>query len=146
MKNRDYRMLKIKNQLRRLKQNGVEYVLWSLNDEQTKYVENLGYEVIPCIFKIRAKRLIFKDTWNKSSLLRQVNFSKKASFIRKLSKKEQRLLDENDVYYTPVKKKIVLNWALKQPRRNIKISSWLYFWFISFLLFLLEVHYLVIQF
>lgn len=109
MKNKEFRNSKLKHQLSEKKKKGIKFVIWRLNPQQVDFVESLGYEVIPHIFKIRKKRFIFKDVLKKGTILKKVNYSKKDFIFSTLKKDEKELLDEFDVHYSPYKHKIVLN-------------------------------------
>lgn len=112
MKSHDLENSKIKKQLLAKRSKGESFVIWNLTPQQVEFVQNLGFEIIPYIFRISTKKILFKDVRNKSAILKEIHYAsrdKKSRIFRKLNHSDRRLLKEYGVYYTPFKYKVILN-------------------------------------
>ena len=112
MKSHDLENSKIKKQLLTKKNRGENFVIWSLTPQQVEFIQGLGFETIPYIFRISTKIILFKDVRNKSAILKEVHYAsrdRKSRIFRKLNHSDRRLLKEYGVYYTPFKYKVILN-------------------------------------
>ena len=112
MKDKQYRLAKLKYQLQERKRNGTRYVMWKLNREQVEYiVESLGYQVTPYLYRIRTRRLKnYKAT--QSSLLKEIHHANKAgkkTIMKKLSAQQIKVLDQYEIKYWPEKYRIKLS-------------------------------------
>lgn len=115
MKSHDLENSKIKKQLLTKKNRGENFVIWSLTPQQVEFIQGLGFETIPYIFRISTKKILFKDVRNKSAILKEVHYAsrdRKSRIFRKLNHSDRRLLKEYGVYYTPFKYKVILNWII----------------------------------
>ncbi len=111
MKDKQYRLSKLKYQLTDKKRKGVPQVIWKLNRAQKEYVtEVLHHEVIPYLYRIQTRRLkCYKATTN--PLLKELhhkNKQGKKTIVKKLSAQERKVLDDNDRKYWPEKYQINL--------------------------------------
>ena len=110
MKKRQYEWSSLKHKLSSKRHNGQKSVIWSLSPEQYTYVsENLGYTVYPFIFQIFTKKIVPEA--RNTALLKEIHHARcdgKSRIAKKLSSREQKLLSEHDIYFVPLKYKILL--------------------------------------
>ena len=111
MKKKSYENSKLKHQLRQYEQNGKQEVCWRLkSSEQVDYIRCLGYNVEETLYYVHTKK--FPDFIRKKhQLLNDLHFAKckgKSYLARKLSKKENTLLDDFGVSYNVLKHTIKL--------------------------------------
>ena len=111
MNNRDYENSKLKHKLLEKKRLGCKSEIWALRPDQVKYVEEvLGFETIPYIFRISTKTMD-SEFRNKSAIFKEIHQSKRngnSRLFKKLNSREQKLLQEHGIFYTPVKYKIII--------------------------------------
>lgn len=60
MKSHDLENSKIKKQLLTKKNRGENFVIWSLTPQQVEFIQGLGFETIPYIFRISTKKFCLK--------------------------------------------------------------------------------------
>lgn len=117
MRNDDYRLCKLKHELRRLKEENKKFTIRRLTEEERAYVENLGYKVIPHVYEVRTKR-IRSQMALANEKVRKVNdaYEKGIKTISlRINKTTQKAFDKYSIKYWPVKYKILLN--LQQKRK-----------------------------
>lgn len=112
MKNRQYRLAKLKYQLEDKKRNGIRYVIWKLNRVQVDYiVEILRYQVTPYLYRIQTRQLKnYRGTQN--SLLKELHHANKEgkkTIVKKLSVQQLKVLDEYGLKYWTEKYRIKLS-------------------------------------
>ncbi len=109
MKNRNYRLEKLKRQIQIYESSGKKTIEWELNPEQKDYIESLGYELTPILYRFKTRQ--FKNIRSETNLIKEIHFaSKRGKWMMKrpLSKEEQNILQNADIRYTPVKYRINL--------------------------------------
>lgn len=110
MTNKENRLEKLKYELRQKKANGVERVIWKLDEEQSEYVERLGYEKRPYMYEVTTK--VIPDMGRGTHpLIRDISIAKKQGrnkLYLKLKTRELQELDERDIKYCPLKYEIIL--------------------------------------
>ena len=125
MTNNAHNFAVIKHQLRDKKEHGVKSVLWKLNQEQNRYVnETLNYPTEPEIYKVKTRKISCPGHW--SPIIRDVNYAYRHSsyLYRRLDKSQLRELQEHDVQVTPFKYRVYLNWRLfLYPQRSNKAAA-----------------------
>lgn len=111
MKDREHRLSALKHQLAERKGNRQEYVIWALTEQQLEYVKNLGYPVIPWIYRIRTKQMspFFRSNDSILRVLHFANKKKKNTVFTRLKKGEKEVLDRAGIEYKPYKYKIILS-------------------------------------
>ena len=111
MKDKAYRDSKLKHKLKEKQQSGEKEVVWRLNPEQVRYIEErLHYRVEPCLYEIKTKSIISSEL-SKSKLLKEIHYKSKKgikTLNMTLTKKAIELLDAHGVKYKPLKFKIYL--------------------------------------
>lgn len=111
MRNKNYRQLKLKKQLREKKNNGVRVLIWKLTPETKELVESFGYYVEPYIYQITTKSFS-NIRLEKNRLLKDLHYMNKRGKrfeCRPLNKEEKEILDKAGIKYIAVKFKIYLN-------------------------------------
>lgn len=110
MKKEQHNFSRIKHQLFQLRNTGKKNPVWKLNTEQVAYVEKLGFQVIPRVYKISTKS--FVNIKNKNGLLKEIHYSKvryhKNVIFKELNPRQIKMLQENEVKYAAYKYEIVL--------------------------------------
>lgn len=111
MGNVDKRLQELEYALEGLKKRGIKEKEWRLTKIQREYVESLGYELIPLIYRIRTKT--FKDLYSiRSKLIKEIHFAnkkRKKTIGRPLNEQEKEVLRQYGVKYDPIKFKIILD-------------------------------------
>lgn len=116
MKNDEYRLCKLKYELKRLKKENRKFTIRKLNEEERAYVESLGYKVLPHVYEVRTKR-IRSQMASGNEKVRKVNeaYEKGIKIISlKISKETRKIFDKYSIKYRPVKYKIILNLQQKK--------------------------------
>lgn len=102
MKDKNYRLVRMKYDLADKKKRGQKAVIWRLSREQREYIiEVLHYEVTPYLFKIRTRKLVNYNSCN-SPLLKELHHARKRNkdyVIKKLSREQKRQLDDYGIQY-----------------------------------------------
>jgi len=111
MKNSLLRYSGLKSRLYLLKNKRAADPIWKLDKSQQEYLANLGFPIMPWIYRIKTKA--FRNIHNiPHSLIKDIHYAykrgRKELFI-KLKRDEMRLLEEYGVYVLPYKYKIILN-------------------------------------
>ena len=105
MKKKAYDNSKLKHQLLSKKRNGVKEVIWKLNSEQRKFVEEtLNFSVEPYLYSVKTRA--FYDVGNLDALLKEIHYKNKKGCresVFKLNAKQKELLEKFGVRYTPYK-------------------------------------------
>jgi len=110
MKKDQYEKSRTKYNLKKSASKGLGYVIWSLSKPMLEYIKDLGYEIEPAIYSIRTKT--FKNLKDKKALIKEIHFackSNKKTIGKRLSKKELKLLETNNIKCTVQKYIIYLN-------------------------------------
>lgn len=111
MENVDKRLQELKYQIEALKKRGIKEKEWRLTKVQQEYVESLGYQLIPLIYRIRTKT--FKDLHSiRSNLIKEIHFAnkeRKRTIGRPLNEQDKEVLRQYGIRYDPIKFKIILN-------------------------------------
>lgn len=103
--NKQDRLLKLKKDLQKEKDSGKKKKEWRLTPEQAEYVKSLGYRIEPYLYRIKTRQ--FKEIYSiKSPLLKDIHFACKRGkwmMMRPLNLNEQKILQNNNIRFTPVK-------------------------------------------
>lgn len=102
MKDKQYRLARLKYQLAERKANGARRLNWKLNRAQVEYItEVLRYPVSPHLYRIQTRTLKnYRET--QSSLLKQLhqaNKQGKKTVVKSLNKKEVEILEDYGYKY-----------------------------------------------
>lgn len=105
MKNRDYKMSKLKHQV---KNNRNPNKLWCLNEEEKDYLVSQGYTLTPVLFRIRTRRL---NNYSGTTihLLKTLHHAKREGkdyIVMKLTFSDKKILNEYGISYLPLKYRI----------------------------------------
>lgn len=103
--NKQDRLLKLKKDLQKEKDLGKKKKEWRLTPEQAEYVKSLGYRIEPYLYRIKTRQFE-KIHLIKSVLIKDIHFACKRGkwmIIRPLNFKEQKILKDNNIRFTPVK-------------------------------------------
>ena len=76
MKNGDYRQNRLKKKILERKNYGMEFLIWKLNPDDKRIIEELGYRVEPYLYFVQTK-LFYNINNICGSLLKDLHFSKK---------------------------------------------------------------------
>lgn len=110
MKNKEYRLEKLRKQLSIDEGLGKKYKEWELTPEQVKYVQDvLGYETEVILYRIKTKQ--FHHISLIPKLIKEIHFAcKRGKWMMKkpLTNSEIEILDNYDIRYSPVKFRIQL--------------------------------------
>ncbi len=110
MKNKNYWKSRLKKKMVQRQKDGMEYLIWNLNPEDKKIIQELGYRVEPYLYFVQTKHFYnIKNVW--SSFLKDLHYAKKNGrnhIIKQLSQTEKDLLDRYCIQYYPLKYKIYL--------------------------------------
>lgn len=110
MKNKAFRAKQLKEQLRRLENEGKKELLWSLSQDKLEFIERLGYYTEPYLYEIHTRKF-YNISSIKSELLKQIHYknkSGKATYVRRLNHSQRKLLDDYGIKYKVAKYKIYL--------------------------------------
>ena len=116
MKNDNYRLCKLKYELKRLKEENKKFTIRNLTEEERAYIECLGYKVIPHIYEVRTKRIRSQMALSNEKA-KKVNeaYEKGIKTISlRISKTTQKIFDKYSIKYRPIKYKIILNLQQKK--------------------------------
>lgn len=116
MKNDEYRLCKLKYELKILKEKNSKFTIRKLTEEERAYVESLGYKVLPHIYEVRTKR-IRSQMALENEKVRKVNeaYEKGIKIISlKISKETRKIFDKYSIEYSPIKYKIILKLQQKK--------------------------------
>lgn len=111
MKDKQYKLSRLKYQLADKKRNGVREVVWKLNHSQLEYITGvLHHQVTPYLYRIQTRKLKNYGA-TQSSLLKELHHTNKRgkkTIVKKLSHQQLQILDEYGIKYWVEKCKINL--------------------------------------
>lgn len=104
-----YNNSQLKHEVYQAKNAGKKHLTLKISEQQAEFLRKLGFNVVAYLYWIETK------TWHDSSevrgVLKELHFLRKGgkrSCVRRLNKKELKLLDEYDVRYEVMKYRIYL--------------------------------------
>jgi len=105
MKKSAYENSKLKYQLLSKKRNGVKEVIWKLNLQQKKFIEEtLEFSVEPYLYSVKTRT--FHNISEMDAILKEIHYKNKKGTrecVFQLNSKQRKLLDEFEVKYAPYK-------------------------------------------
>lgn len=116
MKNDEYRLCKLKYELRRLKKENRKFTIRKLNEEERAYVESLGYKVLPHTYEVRTKRIRSQMALENEKVRKVSEAYEKGikTISLRISKEARKIFDKYSIKYRQVKYKIILNLQQKK--------------------------------
>lgn len=116
MKNDEYRLCKLKYELRRLKKENRKFTIRKLNEEERDYVESLGYKVLPHTYEVCTKRIRSQMALENEKVRKVSEAYEKGikTISLRISKEARKIFDKYSIKYSPIKYKIILKLQQKK--------------------------------
>jgi len=111
MKNKQNAMSGLKFLLRAKKQKGEKTAILKLNSDQRDFVENLGYEVKPYLYKVQT-RVFPWGIMRHDSLMKRVHFAARKGIrylYLKLDAEDVKVLQDCGLFVARFKDEVILN-------------------------------------
>lgn len=111
MKNKQNAMSGLKYMLRDRKKKGDKIAVLKLNADQRDFVETLGYEVNPYLYKVQTRTF----TWGimkRDSLMKRIHFASKKGIrylYLKLREEDVKVLQDCGLFVARFKDEVILN-------------------------------------
>lgn len=110
MKGKQHMLSTMKHRLNEKRRSGENEVIWQLSHVQKEYLENLGYKIIPWLYRINTRQFA-NISLIRNKLIRDVHYARKRGcfeIYKNLSEQDRETLREINVKYTIQKYKIIL--------------------------------------
>ena len=110
MKNKAYKNSQLKHKVFEAKRTGKKQVIWNISDSQAEFLQELGFRTEPFLYWIETRK--WYNVQDKQGILKEIHFKCKQGnkkIVKKLNRKDIKLLDEFSVHYGVLKYRIVLN-------------------------------------
>lgn len=116
MKNDEYRLCKLKYELKILKEKNSKFTIRKLTEEERAYVESLGYKVLPHIYEVRTKRIRSQMALENEKVRKVSEAYEKGikTISLRISKEARKIFDKYSIKYSPIKYKIILKLQQKK--------------------------------
>jgi len=112
MKNKQNAMSGLKYLLRKRKKEGEKVAILKLNSDQRAYVENLGYEVRPYMFKVQTRTFTW-DIRRNDRLLKRIHFAAikgfRCLYLKQLTAEDLKVLQDCGLSAYRLKDEVILN-------------------------------------
>lgn len=104
-----YNNAQLKHEVYQAQNAGKKHLTLKISDQQAEFLRRLGFTVVPYLYWIETRT--WSNVSNVRGVLKELHFRRKdgkRSCVRRLTKKEIAILEENDVRYEVMKYRIYL--------------------------------------
>lgn len=110
MNNKAYKNSQLKHKVFQAKQAGKKQLIWNITDCQAEFLRQLGFRTEPFLYWIETCK--WYNVQDKQGILKEIHYKRREGvrrIVKKLNRKDIRLLDEYSVNYGVLKYRILLN-------------------------------------
>ena len=110
MKNQAYKNSQLKHKVYEAKRCGKKQLIWNISDSQAEFLREMGFRTEPFLYWVETRK--WYTVQDKQGILKEIHFECKRGnrrLIKKLNRKDIKLLDDFSVHYGVFKYRIILN-------------------------------------